>query len=45
MVINVWRMMIKKKKTVKAIVTITLTIRPRRDFNVNRMDDDIGLNT
>ena len=42
MVISVWIMMIKKKKkTVKAIVTI----RPRGDFNVNRMDDDTGLNT
>lgn len=41
MVINVWRMMIKKKKTVKAIVTV----RPRGDFSVNRMDGDIGLNT
>lgn len=42
MVISVWRMMIKKKKkTVKAIVTI----RPRGDFNVNRIDDDTGLNT
>lgn len=43
MVISVWRMMIKKKKkkTVKAIVTI----RPRGDFNVNRIDGDTGLNT
>ena len=40
MVINVWRMM-TLKKTVKAIVTI----RPRGDLNVNRIDDDTGLNT
>ena len=43
MVISVWRMMIKKKKNKK--VKSIVTIRPRGDFNVNRMDDDTGLNT